>query len=213
MSEKHNNALVDLLKEEGRLEIKRVIAAFRAVDRADFVPLTEKSRAYRDRPLPIGFDQTISAPHMVAIMTEALDVKKGQKILEIGTGSGYQAAILSKLVGKKGKIYTMETVEGLAIRAKQNLKDYDNVEVLHGDGTNGYEDAAPYDRIIVTAAGPKVPPPLVEQLEDMGILLIPVGGRYMQWLTCVRKRKDEIAEGTITGCVFVPLVGKEGWSD
>jgi protein-L-isoaspartate(D-aspartate) O-methyltransferase len=203
--------LVGALVSEGLLKSKRVIDAFRKVPREKFVPNGLKSIAYSDSPLPIPGGQTISAPHMVAVMTEYLDVKGGQKILEIGTGSGYQAAILSVL-NPKGKIYTVEVVPELFNFAKENLKDYKNVHVFSGDGSIGLPEYAPYDRIIVTAGSPNIPKAWVEQLKEKGKIIAPVGGTYEQRLMMVEKKNGKIIEKDLNfPCVFVPLRGLYGW--
>ena len=204
--------LVDHLIDSGYLSTPRVIDAMRKVKRHRFVPAGEGKSAYSDRPLHIGSDQTISAPHMVAIMTEHLDIEVDNKILEIGAGSGYQAAILAEIV-KKGKIYTVERLPEIAERAKSSIEEcgYKNVSIIVGDGTMGYKAEAPYDRIIVTAGAPKIPQSLVDQLGDNGKLLIPVGDRFYQELMLVEKRGEEIIERRLGGCVFVPLIGEEGW--
>ncbi len=210
--EKERENMIERLLSFGYLKSKKITDAMRKVPRENFVPEEQSMRAYEDRPLEIGFDQTISAPHMVAMMTEALDVKPKQKILEIGSGSGYQAAILAELA-KEGKIYTIERIENVKKFAEENLKKlgYKNVFIILGDGTLGYEEKAPYDRIIVTAAAPKVPQELVSQLKQNGKMLIPVGGRTYQQLLLIEKNKKEIKEKNICDCVFVPLIGKDGW--
>ncbi len=204
--------LVDRLVSSGYLGKKEVISAMLKVPRHMFIPEALRYSAYVDSPLRIGFDQTISAPHMVALMTEYLDVKPGHKILEIGSGSGYQAAVLSELVGD-GRIYTVERIPELAQSAKKILEElsYSNVSVIVGEGTQGYADEAPYDRIIVTAGAPKIPAPLLEQLGEGGKLLIPVGDRRLQELIYIRKDGKEFKEKKLGGCMFVPLVGEDGW--
>ncbi|MFH0861334.1 MAG: protein-L-isoaspartate(D-aspartate) O-methyltransferase [Candidatus Altiarchaeota archaeon] len=204
--------LVEKLKSRGYLKSAEVIEAFKKVPREEFVPDRLKGSAYVDSPLPIGSDQTISAPHMVAIMTEALEAKPTDKVLEIGAGSGYQAAILAEIV-TDGRIYTIERITELAFYAREKLKrlGYANVEVRVGDGTLGLEEQAPYDRIIVTAGSPRVPEKLVEQLAEGGRLLVPAGGRFYQNLIRVDKREGKIMEKDLGGCVFVPLIGKDGW--
>lgn len=204
--------MVDLLVLDSYLKTPAVIKAFKNVDRAKFVPFEERTFAYSDTPLPIGSGQTISAPSMVAIMTEALGAKPGHTVLEIGAGSGYQAAILSKIIGEKGRVYTVERVKGLAGQAKKNLVGCKNVKVLLSDGTLGYKKAAPYDRIIVTAAAPKVPQSLVSQLKRGGALAIPVGSRDLQNFVLVKKN-GKITEEYVCCCVFVPLIGEEGWQE
>ena len=168
-------------------------------------------RAYDDEPIPIGLEQTMSAPHMVAIMSEALDVRPGMRILEIGTGSGYQAAVLSRLVGPSGRIVTVERIPTLADNARRALRDLriGNVDVNVSDGSLGFSVAAPYDRIIVTASAPDVPPPLLEQLAPDGILLVPVGGRECE-LVRIRKTTTGFTRESLGACAFVPLLGAHG---
>ena len=203
--------LVEMLKIEGRIETETVEKAFLETPREEFVPDKLKKYAYVDTPLEIGKGQTISAPHMVAIMCEALGIRKGQKILEIGAGSGYHAAIVSKMVGEKGHVYTIERFSSLADRAKKNLETVgiENVTVAVGDGSEGLPRYAPYDRIYVTCAAPKIPHPLLDQLKDSGKLLIPVG-RMICKLELVEKKGNKITAKDLGGCAFVPLVGKHG---
>jgi len=184
-----------------------------AVERHKFIPENYISEAYHDWPLPVMDGQTISAPHMVAMMTELLDVRLSSKILEIGAGSGYQAAVLAE-IARKGEIYTIERIQKLAEFAEKNLKNsgYENVFVIVGDGTLGYKEKAPYDRIIVTAGAPKIPDALIEQLGDKGKMAIPVGGRFHQELILVEKNKGKITKKNCGGCVFVPLIGKNGYA-
>jgi len=209
--EKRTN-LVRQLILEGRIKSKEVEKAFLEVKREEFVPDNIKHYAYIDSPLEIGHGQTISAPHMVAIMVEGLDIKKGQKILEIGAGSGYHAAIVSKLVGNKGHVYTIERYSSLVENAKKNLEKtrIKNVTVEIGDGSEGLQKYAPYDRIYVTCAAPDVPQPLIEQLKDNGKLMIPVG-RIICQLELIEKIKGKIHSKNLGGCAFVPLVGKYGF--
>ena len=204
--------LVELLKIERRIETEAVEKAFLEIPREEFVPESLKNCAYVDTPLEIGNGQTISAPHMVAIMCEALDIKKGQKILEIGAGSGYHAAIVSKLVGARGHVYTIERFSSLAERAEKNLEKIGikNVTIKIGDGSEGYAEYAPYDRIYVTCAAPKIPDPLLEQLKDPGKMLVPVG-QYICKLELIEKKNDKITARDLGGCAFVPLVGKHGY--
>ncbi|MCJ2533668.1 MAG: protein-L-isoaspartate O-methyltransferase [Candidatus Thermoplasmatota archaeon] len=203
--------LVNRLVKDSYIKSDIVKKAFLTIPRENFVPEYLKLQAYVDRPLGIGKGQTISAPHMVAIMCEALDIQKGQKILEIGAGSGYHAAIVSQLLGEKGHIYTIERFEDLAKTAEQNLKNTDitNVTVVVGDGSEGLKKYEPYDRIYVTCAAPSIPNPLVDQLKDHGKLLIPVGSMYCE-LQLIEKKGKEIQSKYLGGCVFVPLVGKYG---
>lgn len=197
--------LIESLKTRGYLSSPCVIEAMLKVQRHKFVPENLQSEAYLDTPLPIGQGQTISAPHMVAIMTEALDVKENHKILEIGTGSGYQAAVLAE-IAKYGEVYTIERISELAEQAKKNLAGYKNVEVIIADGTLGYQKEAPFDRIIVTAGALDIPQTLINQLKDCGKMLIPVGGRFFQDLILVEKREGKIIKKNLGGCMFVPLI-------
>ncbi|MCK5458864.1 MAG: protein-L-isoaspartate O-methyltransferase [Thermoplasmatales archaeon] len=203
--------LVNRLMREVYIKSDNVKKAFLAVPRENFVPEPLKMQAYVDRPLEIGNGQTISAPHMIAIMCEALDIKNGQKILEIGAGSGYHAAIVSQIVGKTGHVYTIERFEDLAKRARENLKNTNitNVTVEVGDGSEGLKTYEPYDRIYVTCAAPSVPQLLIDQLKDFGKLLIPVGSMYCE-LQLLEKKGEKILSENLGGCVFVPLVGKYG---
>lgn len=211
--------VVELLVDSGYLRNPRVIKALLTVPRELFVPEEMKKYAYHDTPLPIGWGQTISAIHMVAIMTEELDPEPGNKVLEVGTGSGYQAAVLAEIVAKQdtggGHVYSIERISELASFARKNLEKAgysEHVTVLVGDGTLGYKEAAPYDRVIVTAAAPDIPPPLLEQLGDPGVLVAPVGDQYFQRLLIVEKRNGRIIKRWGIECVFVPLIGKYGWS-
>ncbi len=199
------------LHREGYLKTNAVQQAFLKVPREAFLPDVQKGYAYVDTPLDIGNGQTISAPHMVAIMCEALDIKKGQKILEIGTGSGYHAAIVAQLVGTTGTVYTIERFESLATTAKHNLEEIKcpNVIVEIGDGSCGLPAHQPYDRIYVTCAAPDIPQPLIDQLQDPGKLLIPVGDMFCE-LTILQKEKQKQTIHHLGGCVFVPLVGRYG---
>jgi protein-L-isoaspartate(D-aspartate) O-methyltransferase len=188
-----------------------VLEAMRAVMRHLFVPAAIRASSYDDRPLPIGLGQTISQPYMVAIMTESLLLKGGEKVLEVGTGSGYQAAILAEL---GCTVHTIERSETLAREARLNLAaaGYGGVAVHSGDGTLGLKDEAPFRAIIVTAGGPVVPEPLTAQLDpDGGVLVIPVGGRGVQELLRVTRNGEKFRTEELGGCRFVPLVGECGW--
>ena len=188
----------------------RVLAAFRKVPRHEFVPEAFRDNAYADHPLPIGANQTISQPYMVALMTECLGLKGSERVLEIGTGSGYQTAILAEIAAD---IYSIERYPNLAESAGQRLArlGYTNCHVTAGDGTLGWKEHAPYDGIVVTAGAPKIPEDLIAQLADGGALVIPVGGQWSQVLTAARKTGSSITLAEICDCVFVPLIGKEGW--
>jgi len=189
---------------------ERVLGAFRKVPRHEFVPQKSLADAYADYPLPIGEGQTISQPFMVALMTECLALKGTEKVLEVGTGSGYQAAILAEL---SSKIYSIERIGAIAKTAKAILLNLGyNCEIATGDGTLGWPKHAPFDGIIVTAGSPSIPRSLVDQLSNNGRLVIPVGNEFSQVLTVVKKMDGKIQKNEICGCVFVPLIGKEGWS-
>ena len=189
---------------------RRVLDAISTVPRHLFVEEALWHTAYCDSPLPIGEGQTISQPFIVALMTEALELEGTEKILEIGTGSGYQTAVLS-LVG--GQVFSIERIGTLASRARKILDGMQcrNVVITIGDGTLGVPEEAPFDRIIVTAASPSVPEAYVSQLSVGGVLVIPVGDEYIQELVRVRKTEKGIAHETLGGCRFVKLIGKDGW--
>ena len=186
-----------------------VLQSLNTIERHKFVPADQIPFAYENRPLRIGYGQTISQPYIVALMTELLDTMPDDVVLEVGTGSGYQAAILSPLVNH---VYTIEIVEGLAEQAGERLQrlGFDNVTTRLGDGYFGWEEHAPYDAIIVTAAPTHVPPPLVEQLKPGGRMVIPVGGRFTtQWLLLIEKNEDGgVVTRQIAPVIFVPLTGK-----
>jgi len=188
----------------------RILEALRAVPRHAFIPAQYEDRAYGDHPVPIGHGQTISQPYIVALMTDLLDPRSGDRVLEIGTGSGYQAAILSMLCAE---VISVERHPELAEAARARLIElgYANVSVHLGDGTRGWPDKAPYDGILVTAAGPAVPESLKRQLAVGGRLVCPVGSRERQQLVVVARTEDGFQERTDTGCIFVPLIGDEGW--
>ncbi len=190
----------------------RVLAAMRKVPRHLFVDEALKDQAYGDYPLPIGEGQTISQPYIVALMTEALELKGPEKVLEVGTGSGYQAAILAELARW---VYSIERYPSLAHRAKRILEKlgYHNVIIKVGDGTKGWPEAAPFDAIIVTAAGPKIPEPLIEQLKDGGRLVMPVGDEWSQYLIKVTKQGDKLIKENLGAVRFVKLVGEYGFPE
>ena len=203
--------LVKKLVREGYIKSDAVKKAFLEIPREKFVPNHLKKHAYMDTPLEIGEGQTISAPHMIAIMCEALDIREGQKVLEIGAGSGYHAAIVSQLVGNKGHVYTIERIKSLAEKAYRNLikSGITNVTVEIGDGSLGLSSYAPYDRIYVTCAAPYIPDPLIDQLKNNGKLLIPVG-RTICRLELIEKKDKGMRKKDLGGCVFVPLLGRYG---
>ncbi|MFA5902175.1 MAG: protein-L-isoaspartate(D-aspartate) O-methyltransferase, partial [Hyphomicrobium sp.] len=191
-----------------------VLEAMGAVPREEFLPAHLREYAYEDTPLPIGEEQTISQPYIVAFMTEALGLLGGERVLEIGAGSGYAAAILSRIAGE---VYTVERIGELAAKASEKLSDlgYKNVHVLHGDGTRGWEEHAPYDAIIVAAGGPKVPTSLKAQLAIGGRLVIPIGAdpKVQELVRVTRLSVDEFKTEDIADVRFVPLLGEEGWAE
>ena len=197
------------LKARG-IKDTRVIGAFLEVPRHKFVEEYLKYKAYDDYPLSIGFAQTISQPYMVALMTQALMPEPDHKILEIGTGSGYQAAILSRL---SRFVHTIERISALASRARKTHDElgYFNIHIRIGDGTMGLPKEAPFDGIIVTAGAPHVPEALIAQLAEGGKLIIPVGGQNLQDLKRFTKTKEGVKEESLGGCRFVKLIGKNGW--
>jgi protein-L-isoaspartate(D-aspartate) O-methyltransferase len=189
----------------------RVLEAMAAVPRHEFVPLKFRDNAYADKPLPIGEGQTISQPYMVGAMTEALELTGSERVLEIGTGSGYQAAVLSLLVSQ---VITVESHTSLALAAQERLTNlgYANVHVHNGDGSAGFLDAAPYDAILVTAGAPEIPQIFASQLREGGRLVIPVGDRDNQELVQARLENGELKSRALFNCKFVLLLGRFGWS-
>ena len=187
----------------------RVLTAMRKVPRHEFVPADLVDHAYRNRPLPIGHGQTISQPYIVAIMTDLLELEPGQKVLEIGTGSGYQAAVLAAL---DTRVWSIEIIEPLGLQARTRLTrlGYDAVELRIGDGYYGWPEQAPFDAIIVTAAASHIPPPLVSQLEIGGKMIVPVGSRFstQELILITRISQDEIVTRQVLPVRFVPLTGK-----
>ncbi|WP_292485044.1 protein-L-isoaspartate O-methyltransferase [Methanohalobium sp.] len=204
--------LIDSLKYQGLSQ--EILDAMYRVPRHFFVPSDSLIDAYVDAPIMIGQNQTISAPHMVAMMCDLLDLNEGHVVLEVGTGSGYHAAVISELVGESGHVYSIECTEELVNFSRNNLKNagYSNVTVIHGDGSEGYPEYAPYDRILVTAGAPDVPDSLLNQLKPEGILVIPVGF-YFQDLYQIKKELDgSISKNEEGGVMFVPLTGKYGFN-
>ena len=205
------NAMVDIQLIPRDITDKLVLKAMRKVPRHKFMPKNLEDAAYEDNALPIGEGQTISQPYMVAIMTEKLKLKGGEKVLEVGTGSGYQAAVIAEIASK---VITIEVVPALAERSRKIFDelDYKNIEVIVGDGTLGYPKGSPYDAVIVTAAAPSIPKPLLEQLKDGGRLVMPVGEMFGQTLIIATKHGNKVDVEESIGCVFVPLIGKYGWN-
>lgn len=209
--EAHRQQLLESLRKSGIYD-ERVLTAMASIPRELFVNEAHRSFAYADRALPISMGQSISQPFMVAFMTQALELSGKERVLEIGTGSGYQAAILARLAAH---VYSVERHQQLAYVAAQHLLQLglNNISLYVGDGSLGWPDAAPYDRIIVTAAAPLVPQHLVAQLVVGGILVIPVGSQERQRLLAVHKTSFEPQITPLGNCVFVPLVGEEGWHE
>lgn len=201
---KKRERMIDRQIESRGIENPRVLDALQAVERHRFVPQAAQESAYGDHPLAIGFGQTISQPYIVALMTESIDPQPGDRVLEIGTGSGYQAAVLSLLVKD---VYTIEIVAPLGEAAADRLESlgYDNVHVRIGDGYQGWPEEAPFDAIVVTAAPPEIPQALVDQLAEGGRMVIPVGTSYQE-LLLVEKQKGKVAKRVITAVRFVPMV-------
>ena len=189
----------------------RVLEAMASVRRHEFIPLKFRNEAYADKPLPIGEGQTISQPYMVAAMTEALDLTGSERVLEIGTGSGYQAAVLSQLVSQ---VLTVESHTSLALAAQERLTNlgYENVHVHNGDGSAGFPDAAPYDAILVTAGAPEIPQVFASQLREGGRLVIPVGDRDDQELVRAQMENGRLKSRVLFNCKFVLLLGRYGWN-
>lgn len=189
-----------------------VLQAMEEVERALFVPEEQQDKVYEDRPLPIGKDQTISQPYIVAYMAEQLQLKKDEKVLEVGTGCGYNAAVISRLVDH---VYSVEIIEWLAELAKENLAktDYDNITTKHGDGYSGWKDAAPFDAIFLTAAPAAIPKPLKDQLKIGGRLLAPVGRLHQKLVMLYKTGEDEFEEKTLLPVRFVPMTGRADKGD
>ena len=221
--EEKRKKLVESLKSRDFLSKPEVIKAMLKVPRHLFLPEGALSSAYIDSPLSIGLGQTISAPHMNAMMCELLNLREGDKVLEIGTGSGYHAALCAEIVAPQnsqnpGYVYTLERHLKLADSARENLSKAGysgSVTVIHGDGTLGYPQEAPYDKILVTASSPKkVPPPLKEQLRNEGIICIPAGSKeWGQDLYIITKKENKFDSKRITGVRFVPLIGEWGFPE
>lgn len=214
MTEERYSALRERMVEEQLqcrgIRDQRVLDAMQFVPRHLFVPERCRAQAYEDMPLPIGYHQTISQPYIVALMLEALELTGREQVLEVGTGSGYQAALLGWLAKH---VYTVEIIPELAQAARALLSQlgYENVEVVAANGSIGWKASAPYDAIIVAAASPAVPHSLLEQLREGGRLVLPVGDLFDQVLLRVRTRQGKVVTEDLGGCAFVPLVGEEGW--
>lgn len=197
--------LLQSLKQKGFSE--QILNAFESVKREDFIPQELKSNAYEDAPLPIGKAQTISQPYTIAMMLSLLDLKKSQKVLEIGSGCGYALALISKIVGDNGKVFGIEIIKELAEKSKENLNDFKNIQIYHKTGMLGLKEKSPLDRILISAACEKIPDALVNQLKDKGIIVAPVGSRHEQSLIAYQKINNKlIIQKQIPGFIFVPFV-------
>ena len=210
--EKERRRMVDEQIAGRGVKDERVLAVMRKIPRHEFLPEGIRGMAYNDSALPLGEGQTMSQPYMVAIMTELLGLKGTERVLEIGTGSGYQAAVLAELCQK---VYTVERIKTIADKARATLDrlGYKSVAIKIYDGTYGWKEMAPYDAIIVTAGSPDIPAPLVEQLKEGGRMVIPVGDRYGQQLITVVKTAEGMSTERSIPCVFVPLIGNHGWKE
>ncbi|HJZ19032.1 MAG TPA: protein-L-isoaspartate O-methyltransferase [Candidatus Nanoarchaeia archaeon] len=200
--------LIESLKMRGFS--KEIISSFEKVRREDFVPEDMKKIAYEDTSLPIGEGQTISQPYTIAVMLSLLDLKKGQKILEIGSGCGYVLALVSELIGKGEKVYGIEIIKSLFEKSAENLRNYKNIKVYNRNGFLGLEEEAPFDRIILSAGYREIPKPLITQLKDGGIIVAPIGTSYEQALMAFEKNNEKLEmKKEIKGFIFVPLVEKQ----
>jgi len=210
--EKERNRMVDEQIAARGVKDERVLSTMRKVPRHEFLPEAIRGMAYEDNALPIGEGQTMSQPYIVALMTELLDLKSTERVLEIGTGSGYQAAVLAELCEK---VYSVERIKMLADKARATLDrlGYRTVAIKVYDGTYGWKEMAPFDAILVTAGAPDVPEPLMKQLRVGGRLVIPVGERYGQQLMKVVKTAEDVVAQRSIPCMFVPLIGAHGWKE
>jgi protein-L-isoaspartate(D-aspartate) O-methyltransferase len=204
-------ALINRMQEKGIRDLN-VLRAFDQVHRHLFVPEAVAHRAYEDAPVPIGFGQTASQPSLQALYMQILEIGAHDKVLEVGTGCGFQTAVLAQLADR---VYSVERIRELATRARDALDALriSNVAILVGDGTIGWSRYAPYDAILVAAGGPEIPQPLMEQLADGGRMLVPVGPRDVQRLVLVRRHGDRFEQEEVLDCTFVPLLGRFGWAD
>ncbi|HEV3052193.1 MAG TPA: protein-L-isoaspartate(D-aspartate) O-methyltransferase [Longimicrobium sp.] len=209
--EGQRRALIGVMQERGIRDLN-VLRAFDLIHRHEFVPEAVRHHAYQDAPVPIGFGQTASQPSLQGLYMQVLDLQSTDKVLEIGTGCGFQTAVLAQLVDR---VYSVERIRELAVRAREKLDQMriSNVAILVGDGTIGWSRYAPFDAILVAAGGPDVPRPLMEQLSpDGGRMLIPVGSRTTQRLMLVERDGDQYQQREVTECTFVPLLGRFGWA-
>ncbi len=204
--------MVKNLEAEG-IRDRRVLEAMKNIPRHEFVPEHMQAKAYSNVPLPIGYGQTISQPYTVAFMLEALELDRGNKVLEIGAGSGYNTSLIAEIVGKNGMVYSIEIIPELIELAKTNIGKLgiNNIRVIQGDGSAGYEKEKPYDRIIITAGAPKIPETLVKQLKREGVIVGPVGSTYSQNMVRLKKKKGILTREDLGEFMFVPLRGKYGF--
>lgn len=207
--------MIEKMKASGVLRSKAIEDAFRKVKRHLFIDEKLRQGAYEDIPIPIGYFQTISQPSTIATVLELLDAKEGHNVLEVGAGCGYVSALLREIVGDEGKVTGLEQLEELAIIARENLDsaDYDDVSIIQKDGSLGHDEGKYYDRILVSAACPFVPKPLIEQVEDLGMIIAPVGNIHIQQLEIIRRMEDEVMREEFPNKLFqfVPLRGKFGF--
>ena len=200
--------LLNSLREKGFSE--KILDAFSKVKREDFIPKNIKAMAYEDTALPIGHGQTISQPYTISVMLSLLDLKRGQKVLEIGSGCGYVLALLSEIVGEQGKVYGLEIVKELAEKSKKNLGKYDNIKVYNRNGSKGLPEKAPFDSIIISAAMRNIPEEIMSQLKNRGILVAPKGSRFEQEIIAIQRKSSSEFEmiKRLPGFVFVPFIGE-----
>ncbi len=200
--------LLNSLREKGFSE--KILDAFSKVKREDFIPKNIKAMAYEDTALPIGHGQTISQPYTISVMLSLLDLKRGQKVLEIGSGCGYVLALLSEIVGEQGKVYGLEVVKELAEKSKKNLGKYDNIKVYNRNGSKGLPEKAPFDSIIISAAMRNIPEEIMSQLKNRGILVAPKGSRFEQEIIAIQRKSSSEFEmiKRLPGFVFVPFIGE-----
>ncbi len=214
MYEEERKNLVAKLVQRGYVKSQPVITAMESVPRHLFLPKELEKYAHSDTPLNIGKGQTISAPHMIGMMLDLMELEKGHKVLEVGGGSGYHAALLGYLVGGAGHVFSIEIIEELAARAEDNITAvglHDRVTIINSDGSKGLPEHAPFDRITAACSAPSVPDPLVEQLADPGIMVLPVGTGYSQNLILVKKENGQITRKDYGGVAFVPMRGEHGF--
>jgi protein-L-isoaspartate(D-aspartate) O-methyltransferase len=213
MHDEARKEMVAKLEKAGHIKTKKVKQAMETIPRHIFVPEEMQRYAHADTPLQIGEGQTISAPHMVAMMLEMLELEKGMKVLEVGCGSGYHASLAAYMVGDEGHVFTIDIIESLTLKAKAHINKVgldDRVTVIHGDGSKGLKEHAPFDRIMAACSAPQVPQPLIDQLCDPGIAVIPVGTGFTQSLILVRKNRGKVTREEYKGVAFVPMRGEFG---